>query len=79
MKDLLGFNGLTEAADKILDGTLFHNVDEMCFPGVKELVASMAIPTELKGIKQLNTERSIADFKKGIKGWKESTSTSDPQ
>jgi hypothetical protein len=44
MKYLLGFNGLTEAADQILEGTLFHNTDKECFPGVREFVAAMAIP-----------------------------------
>jgi len=29
MKYLLGFNGLTEAADQILEGTLFHNTDNI--------------------------------------------------
>jgi len=44
MKYLLGFNGLTEAADQIFEGTLFHNTDKECFPGVREFVAAMAIP-----------------------------------
>ena len=38
MKYLLGFNGLTEAADQILEGTLFHSTDEECFPGVESLL-----------------------------------------
>ena len=45
MQDLLGFNGMTEAADLILEGTLFQNLDEVCFPGVRQFIAAMAVAT----------------------------------
>ena len=55
MQVLLGFNGLTIAADQILEGTLFENTDEECFLGVREfVVAAMAIPKELKGIPKVH-------------------------
>jgi len=76
MQDLLGFHGLTQAADQILRGTLFENYDTDCFPGVKEFVSAMMIPKEMTNLTKINTEISEADLTKGIRGWKESTSTS---
>ena len=76
MQDLLGFHGLTQAADQILRGTLFENYDTDCFPGVKEFVSAMIIPKEMTNLTKINTEILEADFTKGIRGWKESTSTS---
>ncbi len=76
MQALLGFNGISKASSQILEGTLFDNCNEDCFPGVKEFVASMAMPQPLQNITLMDTEIKEEDFRKGIKGWKESTSTS---
>lgn len=75
--DLVGlFNGMTEAADQILEGTLFQNLDDACSPEVIQLIAAMVVPDELQGQPQMNTEITEDDFRKGIKEWKETTSTS---
>ena len=76
IKELLGFNRLTEAAEQNLEGTLFHNTDEECFPGVREFVAAMAIPEEMKDLAPLNTQINLEYFTKEIREWKESTSNS---
>ena len=47
MRDLLGFNGITEAADQILEGKLFQNLDDACSPEVIQLTAAMVVPDEL--------------------------------
>ena len=77
MRDLLGFNGITEAADQILEGKLFQNLDEECFPGLRQFIAAMAVvQDELKGKTQMNMKITEDDFRKGMKEWKETTSTS---
>ena len=58
MKDLLGYNGISKSADQILEGTLFENLDEECFPGVKEFIVAMATPPSLK-ISVKSTPRSL--------------------
>ena len=67
MRDLLGFNGITEAADQILEGKLFQNLDEECFPGLRQFIAAMAVPDELKAKTKMNTEINEDDFRKRIK------------
>ena len=77
MRDLLGFNGITEAADQILEGKLFQNLDEECFPGLRQFIAAMAVvQDELKGKTQMNMKITEDDFRKGMKEWKETTFTS---
>ena len=63
MQDLLGFHGLTQAADQILRGTLFENYDTDCFPGVKEFVSAMIIPKEMT-----NLTKITADEEAGMAG-----------
>jgi Reverse transcriptase (RNA-dependent DNA polymerase) len=76
LQELLGYNGLTQASDYILAGTLFENYDPITFPEVKHFITEMVIPKELHHCNHINTEISEADFSKGIRKWRESTSTS---
>ena len=75
MDALLGFNGLTNAADQILEETLFENISDNCFPVFREFITTIAIPKGVKGITPIKTEFKIEDFQKGMRDWKESTST----
>ena len=38
---------MTEAADQILEGKLFQNLDDACSPEVIQLTAAMVVPDEL--------------------------------
>ena len=70
MRDLLGFNRISDAADHVLEGTPFENIDEECFSGVKEFITEMTAPPALKHLQQIDTEIRESDFIKGLSGWK---------
>lgn len=61
---------------KIEKGTLFENVDVECHPGVVQLVTAMAVPEAMRDALLINTFISEQDYRKGMRGWKETTSTS---
>jgi hypothetical protein len=69
-------SGLSEAGNKILQGTLFENYDDEIFPELKTFISQLAIPAQLQTIPQISAEITVEDYSKGIKKWRESTSTS---
>ena len=73
--DALKFSSLSKAGTDILAGVIppSWKVDD---PRLVEFLSSFAIPDVVKNSPPVNTQISEDDFVYGIKGWRESTSTS---
>jgi hypothetical protein len=70
---LVGFEGLTEEADAILSGEC---INYMGIPMSKELTAFLEACKRPKNLHDISSTISDDDFRKTVKNWKESTSTS---
>jgi hypothetical protein len=75
--DTLKFSSLSKAGTDILAGEIPEswNVKD---PRLTEFLTSFAIPDIVKNSPHASTDISEEDFVYGIKGWRESTSTSGP-
>jgi hypothetical protein len=77
--DLLGYTGMSKARD-VVDGTFLEKYgDDLgnILPETEQVIKELAMPEEIKVFgKKIDCEISEEDFLLGIKGWKESTSTS---
>ena len=71
--NLVGFDGLTEEADAILNGEC---IDYMGIPMSKELQVFLEECKRPNQLKEISAIISDEDFQKTVKKWKESTSTS---
>ena len=73
--DALTYSGLSDAGDSILRGEIppEWNVEDGL---LRSFLASFAIPENLKGKRDIKSTITDDDFKYGISGWQESTSTS---
>ena len=73
--DALTYSGLSDAGDSILRGEIppEWNVEDGL---LRSFLASFAIPENLKGKRDIKSTITAEDFKYGISGWQESTSTS---
>ena len=79
LSQLLGFEGLTAAADDIVDGSFVEKHEEIIkdhIDEVQELAVAMAMPKAIRECGKMKTEISKMELKEGMKKWKESTTTS---
>jgi hypothetical protein len=78
--DLLGYTGMSKAAREVVDGTFLEKYgDDLgnILPETEQVIKELAMPDEIKVFgKKIDCKISVEDFLSGIKGWKESTSTS---
>jgi hypothetical protein len=73
--DALTYSGLSEASDSILRGEIppEWNVEDGL---LRSFISSFALPENLKDKRDIKSTIAEDDFKYGISGWQESTSTS---
>jgi hypothetical protein len=71
--ELVGYDGLTEAANYIVDGDC---IDYMGIPMVRELRVFLEECKRPASVSMISSTISLEVFKKAVKEWKESTSTS---
>ena len=71
--DLVGYDGLTEAADAVIEGEC---MEYMGVPMSRELQVFLEECKRPEAVLPVSTDISLEDFKKTVKDWKESTSTS---
>jgi hypothetical protein len=78
--DLIGYTGMSQAAENVVDGTFLAKYgDELgnILPEMEQVIRELSMPEEMKVLgKKIDTEVLEEDFISGFKGWKESTSTS---
>jgi len=76
--DLVGFTGLNEAADAIMEGTFLEEYgnDLDLLPEREQLVTKLAMPEMIKNLeKDISNEVGEGDYIDGIKKWTESMPT----
>ncbi len=71
--DLVGYDGLTETATAIVDGEC---IEYLGFPMQRELQVFLEKCKRPSTVKNISTTITLDQFKRYVKGWKESTSTS---
>jgi hypothetical protein len=72
LAQLLGFEGLSQAADDIVTGTFVKQHGDILAANiveVRELAVSMAMPAEIQSCGPINTEITKEDFTRGMKKW----------
>lgn len=77
---LVGYTGLTEAADAIVQGTFLPQYEDKLknelLPETRQIIRELAMPPVIKELPKIKRTISKDEFISGIKKWKESTSTS---
>ena len=76
LANAIGKDGLTELSDRILQGTFFERTDYELFPEIRTFIKQLAMPDIIKSQDQINSAISVDHYRKAIRNWKESTSTS---
>ncbi len=72
----IGTDGLTALSDRILEGTFFERSDYNLFPEIRVFIKELAMPDIIKTQKDIHCSISLEQYKRAIKNWRESTSTS---
>ncbi len=76
LAEAIGTDGLTNLSDRILQGTLFERPDYEIFPELRAFILQFKMPKIIKSKELLSSEISFPPYRRAIKAWRESTSTS---
>ncbi len=77
--DLIGFNGMSKGACKVIEGTFLEKYGNKLsgLPEMEQVIRELAMPEEISILgQQIDCQILEKDFLSGFKGWKESTSMS---
>ena len=76
LANAIGKDGLTELSNRILQGSFFERTDYELFPEIRTFITQLAMPDIIKSQDQISSTISVDQYRKAIRNWKESTSTS---